>query len=353
MGERFNPWANIGLQAITPLKKPRFKLLKLISFDTEAYRYKTTRGERQELAQFDFFDGTSHYSGTTKGELYSALNDLLTKYKQITVIAHNYNYDLRVSGLLNHILIDKEILGLPVVTAFLSNIIYVRAELDNRKKRLDLLDSTNYFKFPLRKMAEAMGEKKTADEEYSYGPEEWNVYLDSVGFNLIHRDTEILYRYFKAFSDRRDIALGVSLAATAFTTYRRYYLPDTLTIPLEIIPEALLSYRGGRVEPYFINDEHIYIHDYDINSLYPYVMKNFRYSTEFVREVNGINEDIIANIRSEARNYLFQVDFRYGEPIIRLPIVVKDAEGRLIQAYEAKDRWITGRELVYLLDDGA
>lgn len=351
---RFDPWARLGLKAITPLKRPRFKLLKPIAFDTEAYRYRTTKGERQELAQFDFFDGNNHYSGKTKAELYSTLNDILTAYKHITVIAHNYNYDLRVSGLLNHILIDKEILGLPVVTAFLSSIIYVRAELTNRRKRIDLLDSTNYFKFPLRKMGEALGEKKTATEdEYASAPDDWNRYLDSVGFSLIRNDTEILYRYFTAFASRNDITLGVSLAATSFNTYRKYFLKNVLTIPVDKIPDALLSYRGGRVEPYFLGDEHTFIHDYDINSLYPYVMKRYRYSTEFIREISGINEDVIANIKNEARNYLFQVDYRYIEPVLRLPVVVKDAEGRLIQSYQSKDKWITGRELLYLLDDGA
>ena len=353
MGERWNPWEQAGLKAITPLKKPRFKLLKVISFDTEAHRYKTAKGERQELAQFDFYDGTDHYSGTTKKELYSVLADLLVKYKKITVIAHNYNYDLRISGLLNHILLDKDILGLPVVTAFLSNIIYVRAETDNRKKRIDLLDSTNYFKFSLKKMAEAMGEKKTADEEYAYSPDEWNKYLDSTGTDLIRNDTEILYRYFTSFASRQDICLGVSLASTSFNTFRKNFLKQVLTIPLEKIPDSLSSYRGGRVEPYFLGREHVFIWDYDVNSLYPYVMKRFRYSTEFVREISSVNEDILSNIKNEARNYLFEVSYKYNEPVARLPLVIKDSEGRLVQAYESENKWITGRELSYLMDDGA
>ena len=87
---------------------------KLISFDSEAYRYKTRSGERQSLAMYDFYDGVTHYTGTDKTDLYFTLAGLSNKYGKIVVVAHNFSYDAQLSGLTKNLFVDNELCGLPL-----------------------------------------------------------------------------------------------------------------------------------------------------------------------------------------------------------------------------------------------
>ncbi|MBV6438289.1 MAG: hypothetical protein AELANPGJ_03590 [Anaerolineae bacterium] len=96
----------------------------------------------------------------------------------------------------------------------------------------------------------------------------------------LSRDVEIVYSYIELFQNeinRLGGELKNTLASTAMDLFRRKFLNEEYFKPFAARQEfARAAYYGGRVEPLVLGfSENINV--YDINSLYPYVMKNFEY----------------------------------------------------------------------------
>ncbi len=320
---------------------------KLISFDTEAYRHKTNSGERQSLATFDFYDGASHYTGINKAAMYSMLNALSVKYGKIIIVAHNFSYDAQLSGLTKNLFVDNELCGLPLDKLIFSRPFFAQFSDDIRS--IKLLDSFNYFNCSLATIAEAMGVKKTASTEYSLAPKEWNKYIRA-NYELVQNDTKILYDFMLRFIRQKSLEYGISIASVAFNTWHRHYYRHTIYKDKEINALALLSYRGGRCEAYRLNKEPVYLYDYDINSLYPYVMLHHRYSTALHRKYAALD---INDIVDSEYNYLVNIDYELPSDCVRSPIVLRAKDGRLTQFLKYDNAWLTGREAIALKDAGA
>jgi hypothetical protein len=122
----------------------------------------------------------------------------------------------------------------------------------------------------------------------------------------LKRDVEIVQTYMEFFQ-RTINELGgemkFTLASTAMDLFRRKYLKDTYKTPFEVRNEyARNAYYGGRVEPFRIG-QWDNVNGYDINSLYPFVMREFEYpnpntligpldrtSEHFIHEFEGVSE---------------------------------------------------------------
>lgn len=343
-----------------------FNLGTIITFDTETKRYKTRDGERQELYNFDFYDGLKHYTGHSQAEITQTITELKSKYKKITVIAHNWIFDLKISGLIRNVLVTRELAGLHLTRSYIANnIIFARfssGSTNNKKFKtkshntdyyIQILDSFNYFKAPLRELLTAIRmEKYATKEEYGLEPKEWNNYIEQNGDDLILADTEGLYSYFRKFIQQNNIVIGVTLPDTAMRTFKKNYLKTDIELPVWVNNLALESYRGGRVEPYILSKKQ-YLYCYDVNSLYPTVMSQFKYSTKFKQKILKPElERIITNIREEKFNYLLNVNFDIWTE--RSPILVRDNnKKKLIQTTRESNIWLTGREVLALFDEGS
>jgi hypothetical protein len=96
----------------------------------------------------------------------------------------------------------------------------------------------------------------------------------------LKRDSEIVYKYMHLFQDTINELGGelqFTLASTAMDLFRRSFLESTYLTPFEVRNDfARNAYYGGRVEPFRTGTwEHVNV--YDINSLYPYVMRTYEY----------------------------------------------------------------------------
>ncbi len=96
----------------------------------------------------------------------------------------------------------------------------------------------------------------------------------------LQRDVEIVYDYMTVFQNTINNLGGelkFTLASTAMDLFRRKYLDQSYKTPFISRNEFCRNaYYGGRVEPYKVGQFHN-INVYDINSLYPYVMRTFEY----------------------------------------------------------------------------
>jgi len=125
-----------------------------------------------------------------------------------------------------------------------------------------MINSLCFFAGTLKKMGEFIGLEKydghALDEKYAM------------------RDAEIVYTFMKKFQKKLVSDIGVNLGITigqmAMSTYRRSYMLDKTQTTYNS-PNCLKAYYGGRVEIFHkgaVKD----ISVSDINSCYPYVMKN-------------------------------------------------------------------------------
>ncbi|MEM0152369.1 MAG: DNA polymerase [Thermoplasmata archaeon] len=322
---------------------------KVISFDSESIREKTKLKDVKEIQSFyncDFYDGNKHYYTENANDILNIIEDLKTEYRKITIIAHNWKYDLRISGLLNYVLKDT-FLNLENTIRILDNIIYISFQSRNHNYQINFLDTLNYFHSSLHKLAEMYNLHKEKMDEYNLEPDLWNKILRLSGKSRVQKDTELLYMVFENFL-KMNFNYGISIASTSFNTFKNKFLNDKITYDLELNPIIDQLYRGGICYQYRkANLEDLKV--LDINSLYPYVMSNNYYSIKFHKDVeksefDNIYEDQLNN----SYNYILNVDY-IGEK--RNPILTK-YDNKLITFSQNKNQWITGKEYIALIDNG-
>ena len=109
------------------------------------------------------------------------------------------------------------------------------------------------------------------------------------------------------------------------------------------------AYRGGRVEVYKRYGKNLYM--YDVNSLYPHVMKNFDYPCGRYTLYNGLDAQSRLIVMKKRRNTLGIVEATVDIPkqdICPLPAVIS---GKLIFAYgKIRFNWCT-EELFYAVEN--
>lgn len=145
------------------------------------------------------------------------------------------------------------------------------------------LDTMNYVPFGVEKLGEIIGyEKKTPPEWLGQRSpqtrEEWDIFRE---YNI--RDAEVSQR-FMVFLQESIHTLGGNLkttsASTALDVFRRNYLTKDIYKEEAVVkdPEGITAfireaYYGGRTETFkrgYVEG----LNDYDVNSLYPAVMRN-------------------------------------------------------------------------------
>ena len=319
----------------------------IIAFDTEALIYEEDYNkQRQVFFNIDFFDGNKHAYFEDLSKAYLWIYNTLQEKKKITFIAHNIGYDIQIIGLLKYVF-ERNMFGLPLKVALIDSVKYIKFSGDGYK--LEFLDTFNYVKKPLKDIAEKMGMEKLDIEEYELAnknPSEWNKAIKKDGEQRAKIDTEILWKFFTQFVGDKNFIMGITMASTAFKALKGNWLKRQISMPIAHIDYALNAYRGGRCEPYIINEKPVYLKSYDINSLYPFVMKVKKYSYKFHREVDKINYDAIEN---ENYNYFYNVDYSYPlqDAPYRLPIMVRrKSDMSLVQSYQASNVWLTGAEIL-------
>ena len=181
------------------------------------------------------------------------------------IVSHNSQFDY---SFVNHKLILKRFrLYKMAMTPF-----FVNFKSNDRHGRTNILfvDSMNYLRIGLKEIGELIGLEKLEIDFKTATYDELETYCK--------RDTEICYHFMEyvfEFHERYNVPFSITFPQFAYRTFRKHYLQTEIIISenLQVLQLERNSYKGGRVEAF---DMRVYatLNCYDINSLYPFVMKD-------------------------------------------------------------------------------
>jgi len=338
--------------------------ITFITFDTEAYRYKIENGERQVFAYGYIYNGKFGSYFKNKNEFINFIKQfILERHGIIFIFAHNIIYDLKLIGLLNDIIkgIDPFNMNFKISKFMLDNVVWIEykhiIKVNNRQitQKVIFLDSYQYLPLPLRQLEKDFlnSDKPITTEEYELEPEKWNKFLDQKGMELVKDDTIKLYEILKiAFNEFRsmNLSFGYSLPNMAFQNFKKLFLKDReLIFPedKDYIENILQAYRGGFVNVFELGKfDHIV--DYDINSLYPYVMKNHKLPIAYEKELHNITLDQYLKLK-ENHYIIANVDFSLD---VDISMIVKRINNKLY-SIKSGNVWIHEPEIDYLIENKA
>lgn len=114
-------------------------------------------------------------------------------------------------------------------------------------------------------------------------------------------DCTMLFNIIKSFDDqilekfKVNISSSPTLPGLAFKIYRTHYMDNK--IPLmdgQVFNDLIKAYYGGHVDMYIPKTSNNQIRQYDVNGLYPFVMKSFKFPTKliayFIGEISKMSD---------------------------------------------------------------
>lgn len=194
---------------------------------------------------------------------------------KILVIAHNQHFDFAVVDGFRELASR----GWSIQRPALGSDIFIVSFTKNGAK-IQVLDSTNWFKFSIRTLGDRLGLPKLTINFGDCSEDELETYCT--------RDVQILKRTFLEWCDfleEQDLGnFRPTISSQAMQAYRHRFMPYQIFIHAH--PDAIslerASYRGGRAECFFIGDIKTKLYHLDFNSLYPSVMKTHLYPHKLV-----------------------------------------------------------------------
>ena len=210
-------------------------------------------------------------------------------------------------------------------------------------KTLVFLDSGNIIKTSIKKLGEHLGLPKLKVNFDSVGDEELEVYCS--------RDVEILKQFIIEYIEFiRKEKLGnfkYTIAGQSFTSFRHRFMNQEIFIHAN--PKAILiereSYKGGRTEAWFIGKKQGTFYLLDINSMYPYVMHEFKYPTRIYGLFESISTKVMKNMINKGFSIISKVKIKTNKPVFGV------RKERLI--FPTGEFWVTltTPELKYALEN--
>lgn len=335
---------------------------RLIVFDTEATRGEVINGVETQLFKLGvcrYLRLDDNLTVLENGyELFSdreSMADFIAGYarkdKATYVYAHNLKYDLQLSGLITSLLDRGWKISLFVMEDPPS---FVRL----KRGRLSLLfvDTFNYWQFSVEKMGEQLGLEKLKMPLQSADFSQWETYC--------RRDVDVLTDYlltFMRFLIENDLAgLGLTLASQAFRSYRHNFMRQSIMLHCD--PQVTMlereAYSGGRVEAFYIGElRGELFYKLDVNSMYPYMMKERLYPYEMVGFSENISLQRLSHLLTRyyliaetelntvSALYALKADYKLIFPVGNFRTALHSAE--LQVAYEINDILSIGKVAIY------
>ena len=218
------------------------------------------------IKMVNFFDGVNHFSFVNDDSLqlkYDTWNFIEDNFSRdgANIFCVNLHYDLNnVYGE-----VWKEWENIFSGSILLHTKLNSQIEDDKHRSKVNFYESMGQIPMGVKDMGDSIGIKK----------------LDPGGSRInlkyCRRDCEITYKSLKKIFDfdrENKIEFAMSMPGKSLKYFRTHCL--TTSIKQRQFTEFRPAYRGGRVEIFKYGKQKD-INVYDINSLYPYVMKNYSY----------------------------------------------------------------------------
>lgn len=297
-------------RSFTPLRRKVFKK-RLASVDTED-------DGKGNLKSICFYNGKRFWLFYNRFEFITFLSHYQTKGK-LYIICCNLEYDI--------INLFRDYWDL-IELFYGARLIFAKL----RDKKIYFMDSLNHYKLSVANQGEYISLPKL---EFNPDNPEY-----------VKRDAEITYQFAVRHQDYLN-SIGAEMnytsASSSLNLFKRMFLTTRIKkIPDEILDMVRNGYYGGRTEIFNLfgrADKNEKIYYYDINSLYPYVMKTFPYPVPDSHYLSNDWVDV----------GVIHCDIEYVEDMY-IPYFPYRYEGKLVFPTGRLTGWWTSFELKYALD---
>lgn len=214
------------------------------------------------------------------------------KNKKLYIIAHNAKYD----SLILKTLEAFKIFGYNIENFSFSQPFFITAKhinnITGEKQEITFFSSTNIFQTSIKKLGKLLNMDKIEYDYYSNGIN-WKKAV-----TYCRRDVDILYytylHYFDVLKLIGNMSDKITVASQSLEIYKRFFLPhDNIEIHRikELHKLERFGYKGGRCECFRIG-KFKNVYSFDINSMYPYIMKNkdLPYKLKYTRSTMTVKE---------------------------------------------------------------
>lgn len=211
---------------------------------------------------------------TEASELLDYIESLMTTRSTTWIVGHNLYFDLQALGFY-----DRVGYGEYEEDFYYDKGLVFLHFLSLGSAHLKLVSSTNWFDFSLRELGELVGQPK------------YKVDFETADADLLciycFRDVEILYEALQeyiSFNKNHDTGrFGYTKASQAFNAFRHRFMvrPVHIHQVKKVVELERCAYFGGRTECWQLGEidggEKTFL---DVNSMYPWVMREHRYPTK-------------------------------------------------------------------------
>lgn len=252
---------------------------------------------------------------TTPKEFTTMLQSYLHKGKTLYVFGHNIGFDIRVLNL--PFLFDK--LKWSSQPPIINNRMFIW-RVQTPQGNIAFVDTANYGVISVAQLGEDLHYPKLHIDFRTKDTEKL--------FEYCQRDVEVIEKFMQDYIlFIRSNNLGtfrLTLASQALTAWRTRFMQNDVYLHMnDVISDfERTAYHGGRTECFRIGK--LPKHDYyylDVNSMYPYVMKNFPMPTKLVGYSEKIDINKLPTIFSK---YYIIADCIIDTDINAFPLVYED-----------------------------
>ena len=245
-------------------------------------------------------------------EFHAFLLQHVTKRDILYVFAHNIDFDATTTQLYDALTDAGFHIGFFVAepSAFIFEFI-------SKQGRIKLVDTMNYYKTSLKQIGKIVDLPKMDMPDFSDTNKKWIPYC--------MRDTEICAAAVERIMHFiKDNALGtftLTIPSQAMRAYRHRFMQTKIKIAKnsQVVKQEIAAYHGGRCEAFHIGkieEKPIYV--LDVNSMYPYVMKEYEYPIEFLGFCNARDPEELLSL---SHKYAVIADLHFHTTKPALPYV--------------------------------
>jgi hypothetical protein len=206
----------------------------------------------------------------------------LRKREPLWVYAHNLAFDFRLVGGYE-VITRNNSERWQVILADPPTII--KGQINGSK--LVFVDSLNYCRTSLAAIGDGVGLPKVSMPSFTASERDW--------FRYCERDTEILERYMlglRSYLQENDCGTwGKTGSQCAMNLYRHRHMPTPIVLHAtdEATELERKAYYGGQLECFWIGHVSGPIYQFDVNSLYPYIMREYRFPCRLIGLFSNVN----------------------------------------------------------------
>ena len=269
-------------------KKPTAQ--RILFFDTETFMDKDTGFPIDKFKCGVAWVATLQNNGkhtrgmtgefTDRVEMCNWILDCLKDNKGLTVMAHNLSFDIQVLKLFEFMLDN----GFKIKSLYNKGTTFIIV-MKSKFGKITMLDSMNWYPTSLEEIGEQIGDPKWEIDFMNCKDKDLMSYCKQD----VRIVLEVMKQYKNWLYDNFKINFGYTRGSDAFRIFKNSTDCKKLIYNnnMDVLVDEFDSYYGGRVECFRIgNFKGDKIYKLDVNSLYPSVMSNNTFSTNFVSSEN-------------------------------------------------------------------